>query len=371
MDRLVIGGWISRWISRWSAGGSVGRRVGQPVGRRGSAGQRGPAGGSAAGRRVGHGGSAVVARISWISRGSAGGSAGGSPADRPVDRPVGRLAGRPADQLVDQPAARPADRPVAARSRASARQCQRQRWLDHRRLLPPPVHVLDTGSHGRSGRALHTTITGNYYLVVPIVDHLRLLGGRRSYTATIVENATLTTSATLGEDWNYYESPVSTYTVTTSGGDGSTAHESGGYDYTFCRVGTTDARSAVDHSAYTFSASGSSAASGSVTQTWSSALSDTTSYEWHYRRASTTRPVNATDIAAGLTAAAPAGAASFIWSASGSTLPSMAVRHPDPFASGSECPTSTRRWRAVPAGFDGDGQRQHPRNRHIGLRARR
>ncbi|MGI6418336.1 MAG: RHS repeat-associated core domain-containing protein [Thermoguttaceae bacterium] len=186
--------------------------------------------------------------------------------------------------------------------------------------------MLDTGYTVDPTVPFTTTITGNYYLVVPdsSTTYDSWEEGGVSYTATIVENATLTTSATLGEGtWTYYESLVSTYTVTTSGSDGSTAHESGGYDYTFSASGTTDASGAVDYSAYTFSASGSSSASGSVTQTWSSGgWSDTTSYEWHYSTSFDDAVSNATDIAAGSGSGSSSGsgAATFIWSASGSYL---------------------------------------------------
>jgi len=126
--------------------------------------------------------------------------------------------------------------------------------------------------------------------------------GGISYTATIVNDSTLSITATFGPGnaWNYEESLVSTYTVTTTGSDGSTAHESGTYNYTFSASGTTDASGAVETTSYTFTADGTSSASGSVTESYSSSgWSNTTTYQWTWSASFQDTVSNTTDLAVG------------------------------------------------------------------------
>ena len=131
-------------------------------------------------------------------------------------------------------------------------------------LFQPPRHVLHTGYVVDPAVPFILADIGNYSSTPPETTTTEETWeeGGITYTATIVNNSTLSITATFGPGnlWTYHESLVSSYTVTTTGSDGSAAYESGTYNYIFTATGTTDASGAVETTSYTFTASGTSSA---------------------------------------------------------------------------------------------------------------
>ncbi|GAB6166132.1 hypothetical protein JCM19992_21320 [Thermostilla marina] len=192
-------------------------------------------------------------------------------------------------------------------------------------VFQPPRHVLHTGYVVDPAVPFIPAEIGNYGSTIEdnTTRQESWEEGGITYTATIVNNSTLSITATFGpgNTWTYDESLVSSFTVTTTGSDGSTAYESGTYDYTFTASGTTDASGTVETTGYTFTANGTSSASGSVTQTYSSGgWSDTSTYQWTWSASFQDAVSNTTDLAAGSGSGSASGSGStnFSYSASGS-----------------------------------------------------
>jgi len=192
-------------------------------------------------------------------------------------------------------------------------------------VFQPPRHVLHTGYVVDPAVPFILADIGNYSSTTPETTTTEETWeeGGVTYTATIVKNSTLSITATFGPGnaWTYDESLVSSFTVTTIGSDGSTASESGTYNYTFTASGTTDASGAVETTSYIFTAGGSSSAGGSVTETYSSGgWSDTSTYQWIWSASFQDTVSNTTDLAAGTGSGSASGSGSthFSYSASGS-----------------------------------------------------
>lgn len=192
-------------------------------------------------------------------------------------------------------------------------------------MFRPPRHVLRSGFVVDPAVPFIPAEIGNYSSTIQesTTTEETWQEGGITYTAIIVRNATVSITATLGAGnvWTYSEVLVSSYTVSTSGSDGSTAYESGVYEYTFLAAGTVDEYGTVVTSGYSFTATGLSSASGSVTKTWSSGgWSDTTSYQWTWSAGFEEAVTTSADLAAGSGSGSASGVgwSDFAYSASGS-----------------------------------------------------